>query len=153
MEDTPRLPLGIKIIVGFHVVSFVLWLFGQTGAVVAYDTVAGWGLQEPRTMTEPALVEVNRAIGLADTLLMLPLFLVAVVGLIRRRFIGAVASWLVFGMSLYWPLVFFCMHFFFSAAGIKHAPLSGAVITIPLAVMFIAAWGSWYLARNRTSFS
>ena len=104
-----RLPLGIKVIIGFHVLSLVMWFFGQTMAVVAYDKVAEWGLQGPRALLDPAVVEVNRAIGLADTIVMLPLFILAAIGLIRKRYYGAVASWLVFGMTLYaaaavWPL-------------------------------------------------
>jgi hypothetical protein len=106
MTKGPLLPLGIKIIVGFHVFSFVLWFIGQSGAVVAYDKMAEWGLQGPRASLDPVIVEVNRAIGLADTIIMLPLFIVAAVGLLRTRFYGAVASWLVFGMTLYWPVVF-----------------------------------------------
>ena len=90
MKGKKRLPLAVKVIVGFHLVSFVLWLFGQTGAVLAYDTVAAWGFQEPRTLTDPALVEVNRAIGLTDTFLMLPLYLVATVGLHGGGFITEV---------------------------------------------------------------
>jgi hypothetical protein len=152
MQEPSKLPFGIKFIIGFHLVSFVLWLFGQTGAVVAYDTVAAWGLQEPRALSDPALVEVNRAIGLADTFLMLPLFIVAVVGLLRIRFYGAVASWLVFGMSLYWPAVFFSMQAFYSAADIRHVSITMTVATILLANMAIAGWGSWYLAKNRKLF-
>jgi hypothetical protein len=101
MSDSDGLPRGVKIIIGFHVVSFVLWLFGQTGAVLSYDTVAELGLQAPRALSDPVIVEVNRAIGLADTVVMFPFFVLAVIGLLRKRFFGAVASWLVFGMTIY----------------------------------------------------
>lgn len=146
---TAKLPLGIKVIVGFHIFSFVIWFFGQTVAVVAYDRVAAWGLQEPRALIDPVIVEVNRAIGLTDTLVMLPLFIVGAVGLLRRRFYGAVASWLVFGMTIYWPVVFWCSQGFYEAAGIRHAPVPIAYILLPGALMLIACWGSWYLARSR----
>lgn len=48
MTGTRGLPRGVWVIVVFHVLSLLLWLFGQTGAVLSYDTVAAWGLQEPR---------------------------------------------------------------------------------------------------------
>ena len=124
----------------------------QTVAVVAYDTVAGWGLQDARDLVDPVIVEVNRAIGLADTIVMLPLFIVAAVGLIRRRFYGAVASWLAFGMTLYWPVVFWCSQGFYAAAGILHQPMALAYIILPGVLWLIACWGSWYLARNRALF-
>ena len=115
MTEDAKLPIGVWIIIGFHIFSFIIWFFGQALAVVAYDTVAGWGLQGPRDQLDPAIVEVNRGIALTDTLVMLPLFIVAAVGLFRRRFYGAVASWLVFGMTLYWPVVFWCCQEFYAA--------------------------------------
>jgi len=147
-----RLSRGVKIIIGFHLVSLILWLLGQTVAVFSYDTVAGWGLQAPRVLTDRALVEVNRAIGLADTLVMLPLFIVAVVGLLRRRFFGAVASWLAFGMTIYWPVVFWCSQYLFGKAGVRYQPTQASAVLLPAALMIVALWGSWYLARNRHQF-
>jgi hypothetical protein len=149
MKRTSGLPLGIKVIIGFHIFSFVIWFFGQTVAVVSYDIVAGWGLQDPRALIDPVIVEVNRAIGLADTLVMLPLFIVATFGLLRRRFYGAIASWLVFGMTIYWPVVFWCSQGFYSSAAIKHSPIQLSFILVPGALVLIACWGSWYLARSR----
>ena len=152
MTRTSRLPLGVWIIIVFHVFSLVIWFFGQSMAVVDYDKVASWGLQDPRALVDPTIVEVNRAIGLTDTIVMLPLFIVAAVGLFRRRFYGAIASWLAFGMTLYWPVVFCCSQGFYSAAGIKHAPTQLGSIIIPGSLFLIACWGSWYLGRNRELF-
>lgn len=47
------MPLGIKFIIGFHILSIIFWVVGQGGAVIAYDTVAQWGLQEPRETIDP----------------------------------------------------------------------------------------------------
>ena len=73
MTRSSKLPRGVKVIIGFHLCSFVLWFFGQSMAVVAYDTVADWGLQGPRDLLDPVIVEVNRGIGLTDTLMRLAL--------------------------------------------------------------------------------
>ena len=69
-----------------------------------------------------------------------------------RVFSIAVASWLAFGMSLYWPVLFWCSQAFYAGAGIKHAPTAFYAIALPGALMLIACWGSWYLARNRELF-
>jgi hypothetical protein len=153
MDKASGLPIGLKVIIGFHIVSFVLWFFGQSLAVVAYDTVAGWGLQDQRSLVDPVIVEVNRAIGLTDTLVMLPMFVVAVVGLVRRRFYGAVASWIAFGMTLYWPVMFWTSQGFYAAADIVHQPMQVAYIVVPGAAFLIACWGSWYLCHNRSLFA
>jgi hypothetical protein len=152
MTQESRLPIGVKIIIGFHVFSFVFWFFGQSGAVVAYDAVAKWGLQDARDLLDPVIVEVNRAIGLTDTIVMLPLFIVAAVGLVRRKFWGAVASWLVFGMTMYWPVVFWCSQGFFAAAGITYRPTQPIAILVPGTLLLIACWGTWYLAQRRELF-
>lgn len=153
MTTTGRLPKGVWVIIVFHVVSLVLWLFGQTGAVVSYDTAADWGFQESRAVLDPVIVEVNRGIGLTDTLVMLPLFVVAAVGLVRRQFYGAVASWLAFGMTLYWPTEFWCTKYFYGRAGIM-SPFPGvSAIVLPGVLLLVAVWGSWYLAKNRRLFT
>lgn len=149
LHQTSKLPLGFKLIVGFHAVSFVLWFFGQTLAVVAYDMVAEWGLQDPRSAVDPVIVEINRAIGLTDTIIMLPLHLVAVLGLLRSRFYGAVASWLVFGITLYWPVVFWTSQGFYAAADIAHQPMLVGYVILPGVAFLVSCWGSWYLYRNR----
>ncbi len=147
IRNAGAIPTGVKVIIGFHILNLLLWSFGQTGAVFFYDTVAAWGLQDPRALLDPAIVEVNRGIGLADTLVMFPLFAVAVVGLVRGKFFGAVASWLVFGITLYWPVVFWTSQLFFRRGGIEYRPTPAAAIVLPAAFMLFAAWGSWYLAK------
>ena len=82
-----------------------MFVVGQGGAVVAYDTVAQWGLQEARVTIDPVIVVVNRGIGLADFIIGVPLFILAIIGLWRQKYFGYVASWMVFGISLYWTTV------------------------------------------------
>ena len=148
MQQTSGLPLGLKVIIVFHVLSLVVWFFGQSVAVVAYDMVAGWGLQDQRALVDPVIVEVNRAIGLTDTVVMLPLFLIAVIGLLQRKLYGAVASWLVFGITVYWPVISWASQGFYAEANIAHQPMTLAHIAVPGACALVACWGSWYLYRN-----
>jgi hypothetical protein len=83
---------------------------------------------------------------------MLPLFLVAALGLSRMKYYGAVASWLTFGMTLYWPVVFWSSQSFYARGNTLHEPTSAEVVILPAALMLIAGWGSWYLFRNRALF-
>lgn len=152
MPEKFKLKTGIKLVIGFHILNLVLWSLGQTGAVINYDTIAAWGLQDARELIDPALVEVNRGIGLADTLVMFPLFIIGIIGLLKNRFYGAVASWMVFGITIYWPVVFWCSQLFYASEGIKHAPLNLATVFIPALFMGLALWFSWYLYRIRDNF-
>ena len=74
MDKQRVMPLGIKLIIGFHILSIIIWVIGQGGAVIAYDTVAQWGLQESRENIDPFILLINRAIGLSDVIIGVPLF-------------------------------------------------------------------------------
>lgn len=147
MQKTTKIPPGVKIIIGFHLLNIILWTIGQGGAVISYDTVAEWGLQDPRSLIDPAIVEVNRGIGLADMIIMIPLFIIAVIGLCRLKFYGVLFSWLALGITLYWPIVFLCSQYFYSQAGIAHKPAPVDTIIILLMLFLFAGWASWYLFK------
>ncbi len=152
MANTKKLSTAIKLIIGFHLFNIILWTIGQGGAVISYDTVAEWGMQDARELIDPVIVEVNRAIGLADMLTMMPLFIIAVIGLWRLKFYGAVTSWMVFGFSLYWPVVFFSSQYFYGQAEIKYNPTSISVIGLLSVIMIFSIWASWYLFKNYRQF-
>jgi hypothetical protein len=148
MQTKTKIQLGFKVVIGFHLLNILLWTIGQGGAVISYDTVALWGLQDAREFLNPAIVEVNRGIGLADIFIMIPLFIIAAIGLWRQKFWGAVFSWLALGITLYWPIVFLCSQFFFGQAGIKYNPTPVSTIVILSMILTFTIWASWYLAKN-----
>lgn len=152
MTKKIKFPLGIKIIIGFHLLSVILWTVGQGGAVIAYDTVARWGFQEQRELLDPAIVEMNRGIGLVDFAIQIPLFILAIIGLLRLKFYGLVASWLVLGMTIYWPLVALTVQYFYSHAGIKHQHFDLPTKVLLLMIFHFAMWASSYLYRKRGLF-
>ncbi len=152
MHQPARMPLGIKIIIGFHLLSIVLWTIGQGGAVIAYDTVAKWGLQDPRESLDPVIVEVNRGTGFTDFIIQIPLFILAIIGLWRLKFFGAVISWLLLGMTIYWPVIAWSHNYFFARAGVKHHPFGIVTNLIITFIIIFAIWASWYLFRNRKLF-
>jgi len=152
MDQVAKMPPGIKIIIGFHLLSIVLWTIGQGGAVIAYDTVVKLGIQEPRELVDPVIVEMNRGIGFADFIIQIPLFILAVIGLWRLRFFGAVASWLVLGMTIYWPVVAWANKYFFAQAGVKSHPFDMGTNGFLAFVFVFALWASWYQFRKRKLF-
>ena len=86
MQKQKKVSLGIKLIIGFFILNLIIFVIGQGGAVVSYDFVAKLGLQEARETIDPLIVVVNRGIGLADFLIGVPLFILAIIGLWRLRF-------------------------------------------------------------------
>lgn len=142
--------LGIKFIIGFHILNILFWAIGQGGAVIDYDTVADWGLQEARDTIDPALVAINRGIGFADVIIGVPLFIIAAIGLWRLRFYGAIFSWMVFGIGFYWTAVAWSKQHFLLQASVKCQPFAIPVFGLLTFVFLFSVWASWYLYKNRS---
>ena len=147
-----KVPLGIKVIIGVFFLSTVLWIVGQGGAVIAYDTVAAWGFHDPRESIDPVLVEVTRGIALGDVLIQLPLFLLAALGLWRLRFFGAVVSWLALGTNLYWTTIAWAKQTLQIQAGVNCQPFAIPTHSMLAFFFLFSVWASWYLFKNRALF-
>lgn len=144
--------LGVKFIIGFFILNLIMFVIGQGGAVVSYDTVAEWGLQEARDTIDPVIVVINRGIGMADVIIGVPLFIIAIIGLWRQRYLGCITSWMVFGISLYWTTVAWFKQYFYIQASIKCEPFDIATHTVLAFVFLFSLWGSWYLYKKRQCF-
>ena len=144
-----NISLGVKFIIGFHILNLIMFVVGQGGAVVSYDTVAKWGLQEARDTLDPVIVVINRGIGLADVIIGVPLFILAIIGLWRLKYFGYIASWMVFGISLYWTTVAWSKQYLYIQASIKCEPFNISTHSVLAFVFLFSFWGSWYLYKKR----
>lgn len=149
MKNKKKVPIGFKLIIGFFFLNLLIFVIGQGGAVVSYDYVAKLGLQEARETVDPLIVVVNRGIGLADALIGVPLFILAIIGLWRLRFFGAVFSWMVLGISLYWPTVAWTKQAYYLRASVKCEPFNLGTHAVLAFVFIFSLWACWYLYRNR----
>lgn len=147
-----KIGLGVKIIIGFHILNLIMFVVGQGGAVVAYDTVAAWGLQEATESTDPFIILINKSIGLADFIIGVPLFILAILGLWRKQFWGFVSSWMVFGISLYWTSVAWSKQSYYHAASLRCEPFDIGTHIVLAFVFLFSLWGSWYLYKKRAWF-
>ena len=152
MGKQKKVPLGFKLIIGFFILNLLMFVIGQGGAVVSYDYVAKLGLQEARETIDPVIVVVNRGIGLADVLIGAPLFILAIIGLWRLRFYGAVFSWMVLGISFYWTTVAWAKQSFYIQASLKCQPFDIGVHGVLAFVFVFSVWASWHLFKNRKLF-
>ena len=152
MNKQKKVPLGIKLIIGFFILNLLMFVIGQGGAVVSYDYVAKLGLQEARETIDPVIVVVNRGIGLADVLIGVPIFILAIIGLWRLRFFGALFSWMVLGISFYWTTVAWAKQSYYIQASLKCQPFDIGVHGVLAFVFIFSVWASWHLFKNRKLF-
>jgi len=152
MVKQKNVPLGIKLIIGFFILNLIMFVIGQGGAVVSYDYVAKLGFQEARATVDPVIVVINRGIGLADVLIGVPIFILAIIGLWRLKFLGAVFSWMVLGISLYWTTVAWAKQSFYIQASVQCQPFDIGVHGVLAFVFIFSVWASWYLFKHRRLF-
>jgi len=153
MDKQKKVPLGIKVVIGFFIFSIVVgWIIGQGGAVIAYDTVAAWGFHEPRENLDPVLVEVTRGIALGDVIIQVPLFALAVIGLWRLSSWGAVVAWLALGTNLYWTTIAWAKQYLQIQAGVYCQPFAIPTHSMLAFYFLFSVWASWYLYKNRKFF-
>ena len=146
-SELPPLSTGLRVLILLLVLHLLL-LCTQTWAVWDYDLMASFKLQEPRSMADEAVVQSNRAVGLADTIIMIPLSLMAIVGLSSKQFYGVVTSWMLLGIALYWPVVYVMSRITYASGDIEHVPLGVQDISVCSVVFLFGCWGSWLLCRS-----
>lgn len=152
MEKQKKVPLGIKFIIGFYILNIIFWIIGQGASVIAYDTVAKWGLVDARETIDPFIVVINRSIGLADVIIGPPIFIIATIGLWKMRFYGLMASLMGFGIGFYWTAIAWVKQIFLIQAGVKCEPFLVGTHAMLAFVFLFSVWGSWYLFKNRKLF-
>ena len=152
MVNEWKSPLGIKLIIGFLVLCSVVWIVGQGGAVVSYDSVADRGFQQRRETIDPIIVEVNQGIALGDVLIHLPLFIVGIVGLWRRKAYGAVAAWMAMASHLYWITVAWSKNFYHLRSTTFYEPIALSLHIGMVFIVLFSLWAIWYLFRKRSIF-
>lgn len=150
MHANSETPAGYRFLVSFLAVSILLMLAGQTMAVVDYDLAASLGLQERVEEIGAFGVEMNRAFGAADSVIYIPLMVLSMVGLLRKRSWSLVTTSAVAGVSLYWSTTIgFVLVFAPGVPGYELRP--GPEYAVFLGAY--AAFGGWclvYLAMRGT---
>ena len=130
----------------FLVLGMALLLVGQTTAVFAYDFAVAMGLQESVADVTEYGVEVNRAFGASDTAVYVPMMLLALIGLIRRRRWAIPVTAAAMGISMYWTVTIASMLGFLpGVAGYNLTP--GPEYWVFLGVFAgVGLWGIIYLS-------
>jgi hypothetical protein len=96
----------------FLSLSLILLLIGQTMAVFNYDFAVSLGLQEDVKEVSEFGVEINRAFGVGDTIIYIPLILLSIAGLILKKRWALISTAAVMGITAYWATTVVFMFWF-----------------------------------------
>lgn len=144
MSDTNR-PTAFWAIVIFLGFSFLAMLFGQTLAVFDYDLAVRLGLQESLLDVSEYGVQVNRAFGVGDTLVYIPLILMSLIGLIGRKRWSLLITAAMAGVSAYWSVTIASMLLLLRGApGYNYVP-GPAIWLFVMAFLVFGVWAFFYV--------
>jgi len=102
-------PLGVWIALAAILLLVVVAWGGQLYSLIDWDGAVDAGLQNEHFGGDPAenaWARESRGVAIADMLWPLPIAIIALTGMVRRRFFGLVAGFMELGIGVYFPLSF-----------------------------------------------
>jgi hypothetical protein len=103
-----RFPLGVWIAIAAFLALFLGWGM-QAYSLLYWDSAVDLGLQNEcftGDAAEHAWAQESWGVAMADMLWPLPIGIVALTGILRRRFYGFAAGLMELSIGIYFPLVF-----------------------------------------------
>jgi hypothetical protein len=127
----------------------IMYISGQTLAVFNYDLAIAIGMQESEAEVGQVGIAYAKGFGFGDTLIYIPLIIIGIIGLIKRRVWGVYAMFGAMAITVYWPVV----HLYAITIGKGAINLSlekmTTYYTVLSLIIIYGLWGMWYLYKNR----
>lgn len=136
-------------LIGIGILLNIMYLSGQTMAIINYDFTVSTGLQESIDEITGVGVAFNKGFGLGDTVFYIPLFIAGIIGLIRSKVWGIYTMFGAMAITVYWPIV--CLSALFYAKntpGFNFNSYTEYSILLSLIALY-GLCGLWYLYRNK----
>ncbi len=139
---------GYWVIIIIAVLLVIMFLMGQTLSLFNYEMTVEMGLQESEQEIGRVGVAFLKGYAFGDTVFYIPLLIIGIVGLLKRKKWGLYSMFSALAISVYWPTTILYSIFIgresinFSAD--KYLSFS---ILLPL-IMIYGLWGMWYLYKN-----
>ncbi|MCK5033731.1 MAG: hypothetical protein KAS18_08855 [Calditrichia bacterium] len=128
-------------------------IFGQMISFIDYDFTVSLGLQESVNVISEFGVASNKAFGVGDTLIYLPLLILGLIGLWQKEGWGLIAMVGALAITAYWPIVnLFFLYFAKDLPGFNFTDFVSYTIVLSL-ISIYGLWGMWYIYRNGITLS
>lgn len=138
------------------ILSIVLALFllvGQTFSLINYDLIVSFGLQESVEEVTALGIAWAKAFALGDTLVYIPLLIVGIIGLLKRKKWGFYTMLSSLAISTYWPIVnLSAIYFGRNEMALDPGKYVSFSIILPLITLY-GFWGIWYLHKHQNIFT
>lgn len=150
MESRPK---GFWFLIGVGIFLNLMYLVGQTMAVIDYQFAVSIGLQESTDQVTQVGVALNKGFGLGDTIVYIPLFVAGIIGLIKGTSWGIYFMMGALAITVYWPVVSLAtLYFAKTADGWRFDNYTSYSILL-FSITTYGCWGIWYLFKYKRDFS
>ncbi len=140
---------GVWFVLISGILLLVLLLLGQTMSFINYEFTVSLGLQEPVDEITKLGVAVNKAFGVGDTIIYIPLLFSGLIGLWRKEDWGIFLMGGAFAITAYWPIVcLFIILFGNKLPDFNYVNLTYIIIAL-ISFAIYGIWGMWYIYKNQ----
>ena len=147
--------MSIKREIGFWVLTIpgililLMLIFGQMISFIDYDFTVTLGLQESANIIGEFGVASNKAFGVGDTVIYLPLLILGLLGLWQKKTWGIFTMVGALAITAYWPMVnLFFVYFAKGLPGFNFTDFITYTIVLSL-ISIYGLWGMWYIYQKR----
>jgi len=142
-------PVGFWVLMILGVFILLMLLVGQMMSFINYEFTVSIGLQESVDVVGEMGVAVNKAFGVGDTIIYIPLLVIGLVGLWSRKKWGIYAMVSALGITAYWPMVIiFFLLFAKGTPGFSFTNFTSYYVLLTAFTLY-GLWGLWYLYKKR----
>lgn len=142
-------PIGFWIFINLAIFLNIIYLLGQTMAIISYDFAVAIDLQEPASEVTAVGVALNKGFGFGDTVFYIPIFIMGIVGLVKRSTWGVYAMTGAMAITVYWPIVSLSTIFYaIGSPGYNFTDYTSFSIILPIISLY-GLWGLWFVYNNR----
>jgi len=148
MKKNNKRGFGFWILIGTGILLNLVYILGQTMAIISYDFTVSIGLQEHVDAITEIGVALNKGFGFGDTIIYIPLFIIGIVGMLRRSELGSYTMFGALAITAYWPVVSLSTIYFAKGApGWNFTNYASYTILLSLIALY-GIWGIWYVLKN-----
>ena len=143
-KELGRFPLGVWVAFGALILISLAWIM-QAYSLCFWESAVDLGLQNQSfsgSATEALQAQKDRGIAIADILWPLPLTVIALLGILKKRVIGFIASMMTFAICVYFPL----FHIFWLWDSFRGTAIAATLLWLIPSLLGIAGlWGNRHL--------
>ena len=127
----------------------LILIVGQTYSLINYDLIVSIGLQESVEEITEIGVAWAKAFALGDTIVYIPLLILGIIGLLKRKRWGYFTMFASLAISAYWPVVnLSAIYIGRHEIALNPDKYISFSIILPLVTLY-GLWGMWYLYKNQ----